>query len=167
MLRCVSVLFVLLLALSAFGQTPTRSKYKLELLSMIRSDSTRGYNDIQASILVTPIEAQEWPPILSMRIGIKINDQDSVSYIDIGKHEPQVVRLTVYDRTVTEKNQKLYARIRSKLDLVEQDDLMILWFEFRNVSEEAIQKMSVTYGPWEKLDNSRRVEETFFMEFKE
>ena len=166
MLRQVSVHFVLLLALSASGQTP--SKYQLKLLSMIRSDSTHGYNDIQASILVTPIEMKDWAPILSMRIGVKVNDQDSISYLDIqGQGKPQKVRLTVYDESIAEKNPKLYARIRSKLELNEHEELMILWFELRNISEEAIRRFAITYGVWEKLDNERRMEETFHTEFTE
>lgn len=51
MWRHLALPFVLLLALSAAGQTPPASKYTLTLLSMIRSDSTRGRNDLQASIL--------------------------------------------------------------------------------------------------------------------
>ncbi|MCB0792248.1 MAG: hypothetical protein H6595_13005 [Flavobacteriales bacterium] len=53
---------VLLLALSAAGQTPPASKYTLALLSMIRSDSTHGRNDIQASNLVTPMDMNEGLP---------------------------------------------------------------------------------------------------------
>lgn len=59
MLRHLALPFVLLLALSAAGQTPPASKYTIELLSMIRSDSTHGRNDIQASNLVTPLDTSE------------------------------------------------------------------------------------------------------------
>lgn len=45
---------LLLLALAAVAQEPGPAKYRMELLSMIRSDSTRGCNDVQASILVIP-----------------------------------------------------------------------------------------------------------------
>ncbi len=165
MRRHLALSFLLLLALSAAGQTPPVSKYTLELLSMIRSDSTRGCNDIQASILVTPIKAKDWPPVLSMRIGYRINDHDSITYIDILNHHPQKVRLTIYGRTVAEQNSELHARIRSKLDQVKAEKLMILWFEFSDLSDEAIRKIAITYGPWEKKDQTERVEETFFMEF--
>ena len=166
--RLLATPLLLLLALSALGQKPNRSKYRLELLSMIRSDSTRGFNDIQASILITPIKDKDWPPILRTRIGHRINERDSITYLDIqGQGGPQVVLLTVYDRSVAEKNVKLYARIRAKLDQVKDEEVMILWFEFRNLSEEAIRKIAITYGPWEKNDNTQRVEETFFMEFTE
>ena len=82
-------------------------------------------------------------------------------------HPLELLRGTQYDRSVSEKNTKLYARIRSKLDQVKDKDLMILWFEFRDLSEEALRKMAITYGPWEKNDLERRVEENFFMEFAE
>ena len=168
MLRQISVHFVLLLALSALGQTQQRSKYQLDLLSMIRSDSTHGYNDIQASILVTPIETKDWPPVLSMRVGISVNDEDSISYLNIQGQEPLNVSLTVYDKsTIAEKNSKLYARVRSKLDPIEHKENMILWFEFRNISVEAIRQLAMTYGVWEKHDNEQRIEETFSMEFTE
>jgi hypothetical protein len=39
--------------------------------------------------------------------------------------------------------------------------------EFRDLSEEAIRKMTITYGPWEKNDLERRVEESFSVEFAE
>lgn len=52
---------LLLAALSAMAQEPGPAKYRMELLSMIRSDSTRGCNDVQASILVTPIKAKDCP----------------------------------------------------------------------------------------------------------
>ncbi len=164
-LRLPFFLLLLPLALSALGQKHDASKYRLELLSMIRSDSARGLNDIQASILVTPIKAKDWPPVLSMRIGYRINDRDSITYIDIQNHQPQKVRLTIYDRTVAEKNPKLHARIRSKLDQVKDEELLILWFEFRDLTDEAIRKIAITYGPWEKNDLEKRVEETFVMEF--
>lgn len=167
MLRFATLTVLLLVACAAFGQEPTPGKYRLELLSMIRSDSTRGANDIQASILVTPLVDEDWPPVLSMRIGFKINEADSISYIDIQNHAPQKVRLTVYDRSVAEKNAKLYAHIRSKLDLVKDDDLMILWFECRDLHKEAIQRIEISYGLWEKNDLQQRVEERFSMEFTE
>lgn len=161
--------FVLLLAFSAAGQTPTASPYKLELLSMIRSDSTRGRNDIQAFILVTPVDVNEWPPLLSMRVGIRINEQDSITYqrLDDGPG-PDNVRLTIYDKsTIAEKNAKLSARIGPQLDAIGEQKNLILWFQFRDISEEAIRKMAITYGPWEKNDNDKRIEETFTKEFKE
>lgn len=166
MLRTLAILF-LLLAFPAWGQTPQRAHYALELLSMIRSDSTRGYNDIQAAILATPIGKVEWPPLLSLRIGVRINDQDSITYIDIENHQPQKVRFTIYDRTVVEKNPKLYARNKAKLDRIEKDDLLILWFEFRDISEEPIRNMAITYGFWQGKNGEERFEETFTMEFTE
>ena len=158
---------LLLMALAAMAQEPGPAKYRMELLSMIRSDSTRGYNDVQASILVTPIKAKDWPPVLSMRIGHRINDRDSITFIDMQAPGPQKARLTIYDRSVSEKNTKLYARIRPKLDLVQDEELLILWFEFRDLSEEAIRKVEIIYGPWEKNDLERRVEESFSVEFAE
>lgn len=165
MLRQVPALFVLLMALSASGQTPPGSKYQLELLSMIRSDSAHGYNDVQASILLTADDTTDWPPLISMRVGIQVNDQDSITYIDIERHEPQKVRLTFYNKsTIAEKNAKLYTRIRSKLDPIAN---LILWFEFRNISVEPIRKLAITYGPWEKNDSEKRIEGTFPMDFTE
>ncbi|HEX2616845.1 MAG TPA: hypothetical protein VHL57_04835 [Flavobacteriales bacterium] len=135
---------------------------------MIRSDSAHGYNDIQASILLTPVDTTDWPPLISMRVGIKVNEQDSITYIDIEHHEPQKVRLTFYDKsTIAEKNAKLYARIRSKLDHIGNEANLILWFEFRNISVEPIRKLAITYGPWEKNDSEKRIEGTFPMEFTE
>ena len=115
---------LLLLALAAMAQEPGPAKYRMELLSMIRSDSTRGYNDVQAAILVTPIKAKDWPPVLSMRIGHRINDRDSITFIDMQAPGPQKARLTIYDRSVSEKNTKLYARIQPKLDLVKDEELL-------------------------------------------
>lgn len=164
--RRLNLLLFLLLALHGVGQTPKGSKYRIELLSMIRSDSTHGSNDVQASLLMTPIDTKEWPPVLSMRVGVRFNEQTEFDYIDIQHHDPQVVRLTVYDKaTIAEKNPKLYARVRSKLDPMKAEDNMILFFEFRNVHAGAIRKMTFTYGPWEKQDMEKRVEETFSREF--
>ncbi len=167
--RHLALPFVLLLGLSAAGQTPPASKYTLELLSMIRSDSTRGRNDIQASILVTPLDMNEWPPLLSMRVGIRINEQDSTTYLPLDDGPgPDHARLTIYDKsTIAEKNAKLFARIGTRLDAIGEQENLILWFQFRDISEEAIQKMAITYGPWEKNDNDNRIEETFTERFKE
>jgi hypothetical protein len=100
-----------------------------------------------------------------------VNEELAASWLE-GPAASQLRRiactgLTIYDRTVTEKNTKLYARIRPKLDLVKDEELLILWFEFRDLSEEAIRKMAITYGPWEKNDLERRVEESFSVEFAE
>lgn len=167
--RHLALPFVLLLALSAAGQTPPASKYTLELLSMIRSDSTHGRNDIQASILLTPVDTSEWPPLLSMRVGIRINEQDSTTYLPLDDGPgPDNVRLTLYDKsTIAEKNAKLYARIGAQLDAIGEQKNLILWFQFRDISAEAIRRMAITYGPWEKNDDSKRLEETFTKEFKE
>ena len=167
--RHLALPFVLLLALSAAGQTPPASAYKLELLSMIRSDSTRGRNDIQASILVTPLEINEWPPLLSMRVGIRINEQDSTTYLPLDDGPgPAHVRLILYDKSaIAEKNAKLYARIGAQLDAIGEQENLILWFQFRDLSQEAIRWMALTYGPWEKNDNDKRIEETFIRQFKE
>ena len=167
MTRTVFVLFLLLAGQTLLGQAPEVSKYNMELGSMIRSGEPQQYNDIQASLLLTPKDTADYPPVLSMRIGYRVNDQDSITYIDIGKQQPQQVRLTIYGETLPEKNPKLYARIGSKLDFEKQQDLMILFFEFRNLSREKIQKVSITYGVWEKNNLERRVEETFSMEFEE
>lgn len=169
MLHHLALPVVLLLALSAAGQTPPASPYKLELLSMIRSDSTRGRNDIQASILVTPVDMNEWPPLLSMRVGIRINAQDSTTYLPLDNGPgPDNVRLVVYDKsTIAEKNAKLYARIGPQLDAIGEQENLILWFQFQDISEEAIKKMVIIYGPWEKNDTRQRVEETFTKEFKD
>jgi len=167
--RHLALPFALLLALSAAGQTPQAPKYTLELLSMIRSDSTRGRNDIQASILLTPLYMNEWPPLLSMRVGIRINEQDSTTYLPLGDGPgPDNVRLILYDKsTIAEKNAKLFARIGTQLDPIGEQANLILWFQFRDISAEAITKMAITYGPWEKNDNDRRIEETFVMEFED
>ena len=169
MLRRLALPFVLLLALSAAGQTPPASKYKLELLSMIRSDSTHGRNDIQASILLTPKDRKEWPPVLSMRVGIRFNEQDSTTYLSLDDGPvPDNVRLTLYDKsTIAEKNEKLHARIGAQLDAIGEQENLILWFQFRDISQEAIRWMALTYGPWEKNDNDKRIEETFTERFEE
>lgn len=167
MIRLPTFLLLLLSTLSGFGQAPEASKYNMELLSMIRSGEPQQYNDIQASLLITPIDTADYPPVLSMRIGYRVNDQDSITYIDIQKQVPQQVRLTIYGETLPEKNPKLYARIGSKLDFENQKDLMILFFEFKDISREKIQKVSITYGLWEKNNLDRRVEETFSMAFED
>jgi hypothetical protein len=102
-----------------------------------------------------------------MHIGHRINERDSITYIDKHAPEPQKARLTIHDRSVAEKSTMLYTRIRPRLDQVMDDELLILWFEFRDLSAEAIRKMEIIYGPWEKNDLERRVEETFEMEFAE
>ena len=78
------------------------------------------------------------------------------------------MRLTLYDKsTIAEKNAKLFSRIGTRLDAIGEQENLILWFQFRDISVEAIQKMAITYGPWEKNDNDKRIEETFIRQFKE
>ena len=76
--------------------------------------------------------------------------------------------MTIYDKsTIAEKNAKLSARIGPQLEAIGEQENLILWFQFQDISEEAIKKMVITYGPWEKNDNDKRIEETFTRQFKE
>lgn len=53
------------------------------------------------------------------------------------------------------------------MDAIGEQENLILWFEFRDISEEAIRRMAITYRPGEKNDDKRRIEETFEKQFED
>ncbi len=105
-----------------------------------------------------------------MRIGHRINERDSITFIDMQAPGPQKARLTIHDLgRCSEKNTRLLCPHppRSWTWCRTSTRSLTLWFEFRDLSAEAIRKVEITYGPWEKNDLERRVEESFSVEFAE
>ncbi len=140
--------------------------YNLTLVKAIHAD-TIIKNDVVAIFAVTPIKLEDFPPVLSMGISYKINDEISETYVNIQKQDTMKVRLVIYGETIAEKNPELFTLIKDEIEISNYKDIQFLAFYFDNIAESEIVQMTIIYGLWEKQNMDKRIEQTFNITFSE
>jgi len=157
-----------LIALAAFvaafpGYAQTSSVYDLKLLKAQVVDTVDG-KDVVAFFSVTAAQKKDFPPVLSMGITCKVNDE-TPQRIDIMRAGGRVA-LVVYGPSIAERNPEAYELIKDQLDKLSTKDYQILAFYFRNITQQPLQELTLIYGLWEKRNQQRRIEQEFQYSFK-
>ena len=155
------LLTIMLLRHPSYAQTA--NVYDLKLLKAQITDTTDG-KDVVAFFSVTTAKSKDFPPVLSMGITCKANDEPSARF-DI-LHSGGKVKLVIYGPTIAESNPQAYALLKDQVDNLPQDGYQILAFYFKNLTRQPLAEMTLIYGLWEKRNQSRRVEQEFRFSFK-
>ncbi|MGY3087017.1 hypothetical protein ACVWYF_000043 [Hymenobacter sp. UYAg731] len=148
--------------LSYPSRAQTTSIYDLRLLKAQIVDTVGG-TDVVAYFSVTAAERKDFPPVLSMGITHRVNNEPA-RRLDI-MHSGGKVRLVIYGPTIAEKDPQAYALIKDQIEKLPEGDFQILAFYFRDVTQQQLSEMTLTYGLWEKLHQERRTEQDFHFSF--
>ena len=148
--------FAILLTQGLYGQnSPT---YELNFVKA-KFTSTKGKKDVVAVFQILPKDDKNFPPILSMGLTYSIGEDGPEKRIDIMKSENQA-RITIHDHNIKQRDSALYDFIKD--NLLENDDrYLILAIYLDNISKKDFNKMTITYGLWEKNNPSVREEKRF------
>ena len=155
-LLLVGGFFLFSLTQSLYGQnSPT---YELNFVKA-KFTNTKGKKDVVVILQVLPKDDKNFPPVLSMGLTYSIGENEPEKRIDILKSEGQA-RITIHGEGIKQQDPALYEFIKD--NLLENDDrYLILAIYLDDVSKKNFNKMTMTYGLWEKNDLSVRVEKKF------
>ena len=150
----------LLINSKTIAQTNINRKFNLTFIKAFYND-TVNKKDLMVVFAVTPIKMKDFPPVLSMKLTYKIGDTGVEQIANLQKPQGQFIQTTIYGKDVNEKNPRIYNFIHEKFDLLKLEDIMIIEFNFKDITDKKISTMSIKYGLWEKRNNDERMEETF------
>ncbi len=105
---------------------------------------------------VTP-HVEDFRLVVSMKVTYDMGHGEMV--VDIMKG--QKVRITVYGKSVREKDPNLYAFIKDSVDVDSEGPMHLLRFDFLDPPEGKVERMKVKYGLWEGAHDSVRHESEF------
>ena len=158
-----SVARSIFLLLSVFLLRPTQASCQEPLynIKFIRSAQfvSGNTNKIVVILLITPKDSKDFPPVVSTRMFCSI-DGAPEKKLDI-MHQSDNVSMEVFGKNVEEKNKHIYELVKDRIDLKNKDDMGIFVFTFSNLPLKQVEKMSLTYGFWEKLNQNVRVEKKY------
>lgn len=84
---------------------------------------------------------------------------------DNGKEKTEILgqgpnkhTVTVYGKDVEVKSKYIYDLIKDNPNFSADDNVRFIVFTLRNLADKYVDKMTFTYGLWEPLDESKRIE---------
>jgi hypothetical protein len=163
MIRKVSLFLGVINFLISFSFTASaqsESTYELNFLRAKIIDTT-DLKDILILFQVTTKKKKDFPPILSMKLTYSL-DNNAEKTVDILKTNN--IQISVFGNDVNEKDKFVYELIKNKIDIDDKNDFLILAFLLKSVTNESVDKMSFTYGLWEKNNQKVRVEKKYEFE---
>ena len=85
--------------------------------------------------------------------------QNSKDTINVLKQNEDNIQIHIYSKDSININHKnIFDFIKGKVNLNTKDDLRFIVFRFYNVTQEYVNKMSITYGLWESNNSNIRNE---------
>ncbi len=154
-LKCIlfAGLFISM-AKNALGQEPL---YNIKFIKAGQF-SNGNHSRISAVFLVTPKELKDFPPVVSTKVIYSLGDEPERK-ADIMHNDN--VNITVYDKNIKEKSAEIFELVKDQIDLNSNDRMSIFVFNFRELPLKPVEKMTMTYGFWEKNDQNVRVEKKY------
>jgi hypothetical protein len=149
------LLLVGLTILSKYCIGQQSSSYKMDFVRAC-IDSSNGKKVITAVFSVRPT-VKKFKLILSMKVTYAI--QNGKDTINVLKQNDDNIQISIYGKDSTNITHKtFYDFIKGKVNLNTKDDLRFIVFRFNNVTQDYINKMSITYGLWESNNSNERNE---------
>lgn len=138
----------------------TVSTYQLDLLKVayLNKEDKRA---VGALFVVKPTDMRYFPPVLSMGVGYALNGDTVFHRVDIQNDPMRRVQIEIYGKDMPTKAPMLFALVKDKIDLEAYEDMLFLFFRLRNISEVAVNEITLEYGLWEKDNLDRRIERRF------
>ena len=143
----------LLSSIPTFAQDTTT--YKLEFVRagwVIKESHTM----VVVMLKVTPT-SPKFKPVLSMKLSYDIGDGERSMEV----HDNPDIRITVYGNDVESKSKVMYRFVKDKVDLENEKDILLLRFDFRDLTPDRVTDMWFKYGLWEGENNEVRHEQEF------
>jgi len=152
--------FTLILLFSALLTTMTvaaqdTTTYKLEFVraGWVVKDS---HSMVVVTLKVTPT-SPDFKPVLSFKLSYDIGDGER----SMAVNDNPDIRITVYGNDVESKSKVMYRFVKDKVDLENEKDILLLRFDFRDLTPDRVTDMWFKYGLWEGENNEVRHEQEF------
>jgi hypothetical protein len=131
------------------------STYKLDFVraGWFVKDS---HNMVVVVLKVTPT-SPDFVPVLSFKISYDIGDGERSMAVS----DNPDIRITVYGNDVETKSKVIHRFVKDHVDLENEKDILLLRFDFRDLTPERVQDMWFKYGLWEGENNEIRHEKEF------
>ena len=149
----ILLLLTLLSCLPTFAQDSTT--YKLDF---VRAGWVvmKSHNMVVVVLKVTPT-SPAFKPVLSFKLSYDIGDGERSMAVS----DNPDIRITVYGNDVESKSKIIYKFVKDKVDLENEKDILLLRFDFRDLTPDRVQDMWFKYGLWEGENSEIRHEKEF------
>jgi hypothetical protein len=156
------LLALLLFAIALFlpkWQWAQGTSYKMDFVNAAQIRDKK--NHIIAVFKVSPL-IQDFKLIMSMRVTYEIGKGEKT--INVQKQKEDNIHITVCGSNVKEKHQLVYELVKDHVRLEEEKDMYLIVFDFFDITQEKIDRMSITYGLWESNNPDVRTEKKYDFE---
>ena len=158
------IIFVHILVIKSFCQDI--EKFNLDYIASDYID-TISKKSVIVVLAATPIKEKDFPPILSMKLTYKVNDENHETVIDIMKQEKKRITLVIYGNEVKTKSQEIFELVKDKVNLDTDKRVILLAFKLEDISDTPIEYLTLWYGLWEKKNSNKRTEKMFKFNIKD
>lgn len=143
----------LLSSLPTFAQDSTT--YKLDF---VRAGWVvmKSHNMVVVVLKVTPT-SPAFKPVLSFKLSYDIGDGERSMAVS----DNPDIRITVYGNDVESKSKIIYKFVKDKVDLENEKNILLLRFDFRDLTPDRVKDMWFKYGLWEGENDEIRHEQEF------
>jgi hypothetical protein len=159
----VSLIFVSIFCLTSnTALAQEEPKYNIEFVKA-KWFGTADSNTVAAVFYVSPKKNKDFRPVLSMKVTYSANDAVE-TIVDVMKQKvPLPVQFVIYGQNVEEKNPAIYQMVKNKITgrMSNKNEPFFIAIYFNNLWKQKPEKMSVTYGLWEKRDLNERIEKKY------
>lgn len=142
--------------LVASAQSP--ASYKLEFLKAKMIEAV-GEKQVLVLFKVSAANKKDFPPILSAKVTYSLGDRGKERTVAMNKSN--TARVVVFDRSIRQKSPLVYSYVKDKLDVTSKENFIVLAFYIKTEPEDEYNKMTFTYGLWEKRNPKQRTEQKF------
>lgn len=153
-----AILAIALFTIPGYTTGQTKPTYELRFLNAKFIDTSED-KDVLVLFQVLPIEEKDFPPVLSMKLTYSVGENGVEKTVDIMKSQNKV-RISVFGPDIDKKHPDIYTLAKEKLD-TSKLPYLVLAIYIDDVASQMFDKMTVTYGLWEKNDLNVRVEKKF------
>lgn len=152
---CAIILFLVALCASAPAKAQDSSTYKLEFVraGWFVKDS---HNMVVVVLKVTPT-SPDFKPVLSFKLSYDIGDGERSMAVS----DNPDIRITVYGNDVESKSKVIHRFVKDRVDLENEKDILLLRFDFRDLTPDRVTDMWFKYGLWEGEHDEIRHEKEF------
>ncbi len=152
---CAILLFLAGLFSSVPANAQDSTTYKLDFVraGWFVKDS---HNMVVVVLKVTPT-SPDFVPVLSFKISYDIGDGERSMAVS----DSPDIRITVYGNDVESKSKVIHRFVKDRVDLENEKDILLLRFDFRDLTPDRVTDMWFKYGLWDGENNEIRHEKEF------
>ena len=140
-------------SLPTFAQDTTTYKLDFVRAGWFVKDS---HSMVVVVLKVTPTSL-DFVPVLSFKLSYDIGDGERSMAVS----DNPDIRITVYGNDVETKSKVIHRFVKDRVDLENEKDILLLRFDFRDLTPDRVQHMWFKYGLWEGENDEIRHEKEF------